>query len=112
MELGILVLMMFGAEEILNSINSQTLGQLVKGLGEKLPLTDNLDQLFSIPLSERNGLSHHFYRQHNIPRNSESGREIMLKDLELIHEILLNAYKAALLVSRTDIDILLDDAAS
>ena len=47
---------------------------------------------------------HSFYLQHNIRRNSDYGREIMLSDLDVIHDKLLEAYKALLLISGVDLD--------
>ena len=38
------------------------------------------------------------------PRNSDDGREVMLRDLEAIHENLLRAYKAVLLFSGVDLE--------
>jgi len=49
-------------------------------------------------------LSHSFYRQHNFRRNSEHGCQVMLDDLEQIHEVLLEAYKAVMLLSGIDLD--------
>jgi hypothetical protein len=60
-------------------------------------------------LEERNRLSHHFYRQHNFRKNSNKGREIMLKDLDSIHETLMEAYKAIMLLSGIDLDALVKE---
>jgi hypothetical protein len=40
----------------------------------------------------------------NLRRNSENGRAIMMKDLEVMHEKLLKAYKAVMLVSGVDLE--------
>jgi len=55
-------------------------------------------------LAERNRLSHAFYREHNFRRNSDEGRTLMMKDLESIHDTLLDAYKAVMLLSGIDLD--------
>ena len=52
----------------------------------------------------RNRLTHSFYLQHNFRRNSDDGRDVMLRDLEAIHEDLLDAYKAVLLLSGVDLE--------
>ena len=70
----------------------------------KTPSIGELQALLVNALAERNRLSHSFYRQHNLRRNSYEGRVLMLKDLESIHETLLNAYKAVLLLTGVDLD--------
>jgi hypothetical protein len=65
---------------------------------------DELETLLQRALTERNRLSHSFYRQHNFRRNSDEGRALMLKDLESIHDTLLNAYKAVLLLTGVDLE--------
>ena len=42
-------------------------------------------------------------------RNSDDGREEMLRDLEAMHDDLLDAYKAVLLLSGVDLDGLVDE---
>jgi len=92
------------ASALLGRINRSTLGQLLKNLNSKTQSLDQLEALLSKALDERNRLSHSFYRQHNFRRNSEQGRALMLKDLESIHSTLLNAYKAIMLLTGTDLD--------
>jgi len=89
---------------ILNGINRQTLGMLIKNAKGKTPSLDRLEALLSKALEERNRLSHSFYRQHNFRRNSGEGRTLMMQDLESIHSTLIEAYKALLLLSGTDLD--------
>jgi hypothetical protein len=64
----------------------------------------NLPITLSKALDERNRLAHSFYRQHNFRRNSESGRAIMMQDLEAIHETLIQAMKALSLLEGIDLD--------
>lgn len=94
------------ASEFLRQINRQTLGQLIRNAKRYTDALVRLEAVLFKALKERNRLSHHFYRQHNFRRNSEEGRAIMLKDLESIHETLLSAYKAVMLLSGTDLDAL------
>jgi hypothetical protein len=92
------------ASDLLDTINRHTLGQLLKSLNNKTQSLDILEPLLSKALEERNRLLHSFYRQHNFRSNSDEGRALMLKDLESIHEKLLDAYKAVMLLSGTDLD--------
>ena len=85
-------------------INKQTLGHLIRSLGVVGASIMDLEQLFSDALVSRNRLAHAFYLRHNLRRNSDDGREVMLRDLEAIHENLLRAYKAALLLSGVDLE--------
>jgi hypothetical protein len=89
----------------LEHISRATLGQLLTSL--KSRSTDSIAQLEALlarALTERNRLSHSFYRQHNFRRNSEDGRAVMMRDLEAIHSALLDAYKAVMLLSGVDLD--------
>lgn len=86
------------------NINRKTLGQLLKGVKNTSVSVVHLEELLSKALKERNRLSHSFYRQHNFRRNSEDGCKVMLDDLENIHEVLLEAYKAVMLSSGIDLD--------
>ena len=92
------------ASAIFESINRHTLGLLLKKLGKSMDEASCLDDLLTKALEERNRLSHSFYRQHNFRRNSNEGRDLMIDDLHQIHEILLKAYKAVLLLTGTDLD--------
>lgn len=93
------------AAELLDSVNRSTFGQLLKRLGKETDVLDSLEKQLTHALGERNRLSHAYYRQHNLRRHSSAGRDIMLRDLEQMHETLLNAYKAVmLLVAGIDLD--------
>jgi hypothetical protein len=86
------------AAAILDKIDRQTLGQLIKNVNRKTASLDELEVLLSKALEERNRLSHTFYRQHNFRRNSGEGRTLMMEDLEAIHTTLLDAFKAITLL--------------
>ena len=92
------------AKEILTKIDKSTLGQLLKQLGNKIDSKEQLEDLFSEALKQRNRLAHSFYRQHNFKRNTDEGRDIMIQDIETIHDVLIEAYKAALLISGINIE--------
>ena len=92
------------ATPIYDQISKQTLGRLIQSLGKVGASTVGLEQLLSDALVSRNRLAHSFYLKHNLRRNSDDGREVMLSDLEAIHKNLLDAYKAVLLLSGVDLE--------
>jgi hypothetical protein len=95
------------ARELLNEINKHTLGQLLRKLHKSGLTFKPLEEQLEKALDERNRLSHHFFRHHNLRRNSDVGRDIMLKDLTGIHDLLLEAYKQVMLLDGIDLDALL-----
>jgi hypothetical protein len=92
------------ASDLFKKITRQTLGQLLKNVRSSTETVGHLEALLSRALAERNRLSHSFYRHHNFRRNSDEGRALMFKDLESIHDTLLEAYKAVMLLSGIDLD--------
>lgn len=99
------------AADLLAKIDRQTLGQHVKETRQHTNALDNLEPLMSTALKERNRLSHQFYREHNIRKNTDAGRAVMMADLESIHSALLDAYKALMLLSGIDLDALVEQRA-
>lgn len=92
------------ATDILGSVNRHTLGQLLKNLKNHTQSLDALEDLLLGALEGRNCLFHSFYRKHNFRRNSDEGRALMMEDLEAIHSVLLEAYKAIMKLSGVDLD--------
>jgi hypothetical protein len=92
------------ATEIYNRLNKHTLGQLIKKLGQKADGVKKLESLLGEALDVRNYLAHSFYLKQNFRRNSKEGCAVMLEDLDRIHEILLEAYKAVMLLSGIDLE--------
>jgi len=92
------------AAELFRQIDKHTFGQLIIRLKAKNQSITNLEDVLAKALDERNRLFHSFYRQHNFRRNSDEGRQRMLDDLESIHKMLLDAYKAVMLVLVVDVD--------
>lgn len=95
--------------EIIDGINRKTLGQKLKRLGCKTDMLEPLTDKLATALEERNRLCHDYFRHHNFRRNSDEGRAIMLKDLEAIHDTLLNAYKDVMLLVGCDLEALSAD---
>lgn len=94
------------AASLHDTINHSTLGQLIKGARNEHQALSTEGPLLSDALRERNRLFHSFYRQHNFRRNSEEGRAVMWNDLDSIHDTLLRAYKAVMLIDGVDLDAL------
>jgi len=92
------------AAELFRQINRHTLGQHITKLKARNQSIADLEGVLAKALDERNRLFHSFYRQHNLRRHSDEGRQLMLDDLEAIHNTLLDAYKAVLLLSGVDMD--------
>lgn len=92
------------ASDLMRRINGQTFGQLLKNTQRHTDALDQIEPLLSNALVERNRLAHSFFRQYNFRRSSESGRAIMMQDLEAIHETLLQAMKALSLLQGIDLD--------
>lgn len=92
------------AKAILEQVNRSTLGQLVKAVGNAAASPESIEKAFALALKERNRLTHHFYREHNFRRNTDEGRDIMLRDLDQMHEHLITAYKIALGMSGIDLN--------
>ena len=96
------------ARELVDHIDRQTLGQLIRQTKRHTAALTQLEPLLAEALEERNRLSHRFYPQHNFRRNSDTGRLLMMTDLESIHDVLLKAYEAILLLSGIDLDALVE----
>ena len=93
-----------GPTTIYDRINKQSLGQLIRSLGAVPEPVKDLEQVLSDALAARNRLSHSFFVQHKFLRNSDSGRNVMLRGLDSLHDSLLEAYKAVLLLSGFDLE--------
>lgn len=96
------------ATDLMHRIDRQTLGQLIRNNRRLSDAFEPIEGLLANALDERNRLSHSFYRQHNLRRNSEGGRAIMMADLKAMHEIIIAAWKAVALLGGTDLDALVE----
>lgn len=97
------------ARTIHDKLNRHTLGQLIKKSKKLDEPIDKIESILIKTLKERNRLFHSFYRQHNFRRNSSDGCQIMLDDLENIHDTILDAYTKLLLLSGIDIEDMKND---
>lgn len=96
------------ATELYNKINKSTLGQILRRLIKSADMPCDVELLIAKALAHRNQLFHSFYRKHNFRRNSDDGRTQMLADLDQKHQVILDAYKAVLLLSGLDLNGLTD----
>lgn len=92
------------ALRLINGINKQTLGRLFHNAKTAVERLAEVEELLERAVAARNRLSHSFYRQHNFRRNTDDGHAIMLKDLESLHDEILNAYRAVMLLSGIDLE--------
>lgn len=92
------------ATEIYKSVNQQTSGQLFKKLRTCGSSLGNFENELVEAIKERNRLFHSFYRQHSFRRNSSEGCQIMIDDLEKMHDTILDAYQKILLLSGIDLE--------
>ncbi|WP_374516826.1 hypothetical protein [Undibacterium squillarum] len=94
------------AREIYKKISTQTLGRLINNTKSKVKSLDSLSELLSAALTERNRLAHSFFLEHNVRLRAENdrGRVLMIDDLERMHEIIFDAYKAVMLLSGIDLE--------
>ena len=99
------------ATDIYKGVTKQTLGALIRNLRTTVDGIDETGKQLADALDSRNRLAHTFYLEHNFRRNSDSGREVMLRDLESIHRDMLEAYKSVLRLSGIDLDRLVSEFA-
>ena len=83
------------ARRIVDDIDRKTLGQLIHALRKCRLVPPDFESELEVALAERNRLNHSFYMEHNLRRNSDSGRQVMLADLEVIYQNVQKAYQSA-----------------
>ena len=88
------------ATEIEKKINKRTFGTLKKNLEQDGESVEHIKQLLDNAVESRNRLTHRFYAYHKC--DSDNGRDVMLRDLEAIHKVLLEAFKEVLRLSGID----------
>ena len=91
------------AKDIYDKLDRLTTGQLLNELKRYAKSLGNLEADIRKALDERNKLFHSFYRKHNFRRNSSEGCQIMLDDLEEMHNTILDAYMKLLQLSGVDL---------
>jgi hypothetical protein len=74
------------ARKVADQIDACTLGALLARLKERIVVDEQLEATFSSGLKARNRLMHEFFERHNFKIQSEDGRDLMIADLEGLHE--------------------------
>lgn len=83
------------ARELLEQIDSSTLGRLLHNLKQYIKIEGDLEKGFMSALAARNRLSHGFFERHNLKIQTEDGRIEMISDLDGLHSELFLAWRSA-----------------
>jgi cytochrome c556 len=83
------------ARKTLDQIEAHTLGRLLGVLKGKVPFDEHLAERFDSALKARNRLNHGFYEKHNFKIQTDEGRDLMIADLEKLHEELFQVWRMA-----------------
>jgi hypothetical protein len=81
------------ARKTLAQIEAHTLGRLLGALKGKISFDEHLAERFASALRARNRLNHGFYERHNFKIQTDEGRDVMIADLEELHEELLQSWR-------------------
>lgn len=81
--------------DLLREIDRTTLGGLLTKLKRHVEIDDDLSARFASALVARNRLNHGFYERHNFKIQTDEGREVMIADLEALHDELFTAWQLA-----------------
>ncbi|MCY4058876.1 MAG: hypothetical protein OXG44_12820 [Gammaproteobacteria bacterium] len=92
------------ATTIYDRVDGKTLGQLIRDLPNAVEIPFELGVRLDFALDARNELVHSFFLRHNYRRNSAEGRDIMLRELDSLHETILDAFKAVSLLTGVDLE--------
>ncbi|MGR3723466.1 hypothetical protein [Abyssibius alkaniclasticus] len=79
----------------LDQIEAHTLGRLLGVLKGKVAFDEHLAERFASALKARNRLNHGFYERHNFKIQTDEGRDLMVADLEKLHEELFGVWRVA-----------------
>lgn len=88
-------------QQFLSKIESHTLGRLFGHVRKYVTFDDLSETIFNEAVKTRNKLVHGFFERHNFRIDSDEGRDLMLEDLEQIHQCLFDAWQAASGVTRS-----------
>ncbi len=81
--------------DLLRDIDKSTLGGLLSKLKRHVELDEDLSARFASALAARNRLNHGFYEHHNFKIQTDEGRDVMMADLEALHDELYTAWRLA-----------------
>jgi uncharacterized protein YutE (UPF0331/DUF86 family) len=83
------------ANKIYKKIDRSTLGRIISEVKKNTSIDESIEATFAEALKIRNELIHSFYWKHNFKIESDEGRDVMMEDLENMHNILFTAYQLA-----------------
>lgn len=83
------------AQNELEQIEAHTLGRLLGVLKGKVAFDEHLAERFASALKARNRLNHGFFERHNFKVQTNEGRDVMIADLEELHEELFQVWRMA-----------------
>jgi len=83
------------ARKALDQIEAHTLGRLLGVLKGKVAFDEHLAERFASASKVRNRLNHGFYERHNFKIQTDEGRDVMIADLEKLHEELFQVWRIA-----------------
>lgn len=83
------------AQRALDQIEAHTLGRLLGVLKCKVDFDEHLAGKFASALEARNRLIHGFYERHSFKMQTDEGRDVMMADLDELHEELIQAWRFA-----------------
>ena len=96
------------ARVALDRIDVSTLGQILAGVKGRVNFSEGLSGILNDGLLARNGLSHGFFERHNFSIQTDEGRDVMMADLEGLHDVLFTAWRHADAVAALAGEILLE----
>jgi hypothetical protein len=83
------------ARKVLDGIDQSTLGCLLGKIKGYVEIDDHLDNRFTSALKCRNKLFHGYFEKHNFKIQTDEGRDVMIADLEALHNELVDAWQVA-----------------
>ena len=83
------------ARKALDDIDASTLGMMLRHLKRATTIDDVITDKFASALKARNRLMHGFYERHNFKIQTDEGRDVMMADLEKLHDELFHAWQLA-----------------
>lgn len=83
------------ARRTLDQIEAHTLGRMIGVLKGKVAFDEDLAERLASGLKARNRLNHGFYERHNFKIQTNEGRDVMIADLEELHEELFQVWRTA-----------------
>ena len=87
------------AQKLYEKMGKLTLGNLLRQTSKDVSFDDNTFWIFDAALDARNKLFHGFFERHNFKIQTDEGRDIMIADLDQLHDKLFNAWRIASAIS-------------